>query len=61
MTENPGHETPMADSAQEREALYSGAASLWIREPESQREDRTLLAARLCGCSDVCQANIEDR
>ncbi len=35
-------------------------AHLWIKQPESQEENRALLAARLCGCSDVCLANIED-
>lgn len=38
-----------------------GPAKLWVREPESQEEDRSLLAARLCSCSDVCLAVIEDR
>lgn len=45
-----------------REKAEAGKApKLWIREPESQAEDRTLLAARLCSCSDVCLAVIEDR
>ena len=34
---------------------------LWLKEPESQIEDRTLIGARLCSCSDVCLAVIEDR
>ncbi|HVF58236.1 MAG TPA: hypothetical protein VNJ70_00245 [Thermoanaerobaculia bacterium] len=38
-----------------------GAARLWVKEPESQVEDPSLLAARLCSCSDVCLAVIEDR
>lgn len=37
------------------------AAKLWVKEPESQAEDPSLLAARLCSCSDVCLAVIEDR
>jgi hypothetical protein len=37
------------------------AAKLWVKEPESQEEDRTLVGARLCSCSDVCLAVIEDR
>ncbi len=35
--------------------------ALWVREPESQEEERSLLAARLCSCSDVCLAVVEDR
>jgi hypothetical protein len=36
-------------------------ARLWLKEPESQAEDSSLLAARLCSCIDVCLAVIEDR
>lgn len=36
-------------------------ARLWVKEPESQVNDPSLLAARLCSCSDVCLAVIEDR
>lgn len=38
-----------------------GGAKLWLKEPESQAHDSSLLAARLCSCSDVCLAVIEDR
>lgn len=37
-----------------------GSSGLWIKQPESQAEDRTILPARLCSCSDVCLAVIED-
>ncbi len=33
---------------------------LWIREPESAELDAKIVAARLCSCSDVCLAVIED-
>jgi hypothetical protein len=39
----------------------AAGAKLWLKEPESQAEDRALLGARLCSCSDVCLAVIEDR
>jgi hypothetical protein len=35
-------------------------ANLWLRQPENQAEDSTVIAARLCSCSDVCLASIED-
>lgn len=35
--------------------------ALWVKEPESQEEQRSLLAATLCSCSDVCLAVVEDR
>lgn len=38
-----------------------GAGRLWVKEPESQAQDSSLLAARLCSCSDICLAVIEDR
>lgn len=34
---------------------------LWVKEPESMEEDRTIIGARLCSCSDVCLAVMEDR
>ena len=34
---------------------------LWVKEPESMEEDRTVIGARLCSCSDVCLAVMEDR
>lgn len=34
---------------------------LWIKEPESQEENRAIIGARLCSCSDVCLAVMEDR
>lgn len=39
---------------------HGGGTELWIKQPESQAEDSTLLPARLCSCSDVCLAVIED-
>jgi len=45
----------------ERSKEAGGAARLWVKEPESQTQDRSLLAARLCSCSDVCLAVVEDR
>lgn len=41
--------------------LERKGAKLWIKEPESQEEDKSLVGARLCSCSDVCLAVIEDR
>lgn len=38
-----------------------GAGKLWVKEPESQAQDSSILAARLCSCTDVCLAVIEDR
>jgi hypothetical protein len=45
----------------QRPKTKRGAAKLWVKEPESQADDPSLLAARLCSCSDVCLAVIEDR
>jgi hypothetical protein len=44
-----------------REKHHAAGVKLWVKEPESQAQDRNLLAARLCSCSDVCLAVIEDR
>ena len=38
-----------------------GPARLWVKEPENQANDPSLLAARLCSCTDVCLAVVEDR
>jgi len=45
----------------ERPTEGGRAGKLWVKEPESQEEDRSLLAARLCSCTNVCLAVVEDR
>lgn len=63
MATNYGQEEPLVPVRLVREKAKEGggAARLWVKEPESQTEDRSLLAARLCSCSNVCLAVVEDR
>jgi hypothetical protein len=43
-----------------RDSQAAGKPSLWVKQPEAQDNDTTLLPARLCSCSDVCLAVIDD-
>jgi len=62
MAEKPKPEAKLTPIHLVREKHPGGAGvRLWVKEPESQAQDRNLLAARLCSCSDVCLAVIEDR
>ncbi|HEX3131920.1 MAG TPA: hypothetical protein VH394_31570 [Thermoanaerobaculia bacterium] len=51
----PLHQTPEGSKGPQ-----NATADLWLRQPENQAEDSTVIAARLCSCSDVCLASIED-
>lgn len=51
----PLHQTPEVPQTPQ-----NATVNLWLRQPENQAEDSTVIAARLCSCSDVCLANIED-
>lgn len=42
-----------------REHTAGEAPKLWVKEPLDPTDD--LVGARLCSCSDVCLATIEDR
>ncbi|HEX3131919.1 MAG TPA: hypothetical protein VH394_31565 [Thermoanaerobaculia bacterium] len=61
MANTSGHPEKLTPVHLVREKKGAKGARLWLKEPESQAEDSSLLAARLCSCSDVCLAVIEDR
>jgi hypothetical protein len=65
MVKKSGHTDPIVPIHLGREqgkAVTGGASTtrLWLKEPESQVKDGTVVAARLCSCTDVCLAVIED-
>lgn len=64
MAENTDAKTGPVELAQEQLRGVKGSgettAGLWVKQPESQAEDRKLLAARLCSCDSVCLAVMED-
>lgn len=60
-TSGPTEKLTPIHLVREKKGAKGAAARLWLKEPESQAEDSSLLAARLCSCTDVCLAVIEDR
>jgi hypothetical protein len=60
MNKNPTLKSTQPLDGEQLQKAHGGGSELWIHQPESQAEDRTLLPARLCSCSDVCLAVIED-
>jgi hypothetical protein len=59
-TEDHVDAKPLHQSPEGPKGPQNDIANLWLRQPENQAEDSTVIAARLCSCSDVCLANIED-
>ncbi|HRC86568.1 MAG TPA: hypothetical protein PK413_13250 [Thermoanaerobaculia bacterium] len=59
-TSRPAANSELAGLLPVPEAEASAKPSLWIKPPESQDLDPSLLPARLCGCRDVCLAVIDD-
>ena len=41
-------------------SAHDSDLDLWIRQPDPEAADVSVAAARLCSCSDVCLAVIED-
>jgi len=50
---------PVIPISMVREHTKGEKAKLWVKEPFDLDQD--LVGARLCSCSDVCLATIEDR
>lgn len=50
---------PVIPLSMVREHAKGEKAKLWVKEPVDL--DQELVGARLCGCSDICLATIEDR
>ncbi len=52
---------PLPLDREQAKAVTGGtSSSLWVKQPEPQVNDGTVIGARLCSCTDVCLAVIDD-